>query len=97
MFSLEFLGILSVHFSLLTQYDALLCLTLNSCVHRVKIPITPVSGGVQFGGQLEFGKNCLYDADFENDVSPIFYPCFTRYAEIISVLRAATIWQRLVF
>eukprot|EP00795_Rhopilema_esculentum_P012584 gene12584-3284_t len=23
--------------------------------------------GFQFGGQLEFGKNCLYDADFEND------------------------------
>ena len=29
------------------------------------VPIT----GFQFGGQLEFGKNCLYDADFEKDVS----------------------------
>ena len=24
--------------------------------------------GAQFGGQLEFGENCLYDADFDNDV-----------------------------
>ena len=53
-----------------------LSLTLDSCLHRFKIPF--IKGGVQFGGQLEFGKNCLYDADFANDVSLNFHFCFTQ-------------------
>ena len=32
------------------------------------IPVT----GFEFGGQLEFGNNCLYDADFANSVTFLF-------------------------
>ncbi len=39
-----------------------------SIFHRVNITVGVGVSNFQFGGQLEFGKNCLYDADFENDV-----------------------------
>ena len=58
--------------SIISSTRSFLC----TCLYSFSLNITvgspvPVTG-FQFGGQLEFGKNCLYDADFGKDVSLTF-------------------------